>query len=529
MEHGKKKKIDKLRIMKKYYQLILVIACAVSVVTLLIYRHEYYRLRYVLEVLNFFGKPGGSNDLTLCTNGINSTILSEKLDSINARTLDILPYFQRIDDNHFAYSSFWRENSPHSDLTVQTQYFGVSNTIVLGSKHVKQNFRCHFLFEEEERPVIGKFSYSRLETKASVKENKDYVVFVFHCKLTRALGTPHGVSFYPNSDLSPIYSPVIRMIDLDKNYTSRSEKSNLNKISFEDTSKITACVMPNKMPMLSRKNVVEFLAFHKLMGITEFHVYDNTLPVNLLEKIQILPIELTGFSIYVIPFNFPFSTEDYYHLMRDLAELDCIFRNLNRNKKMGQRDFNLNEKTSHIVNLAWDEFIVPRFHYSLKVLLKSYETGRKIDKVQLPTLHFCLNQRNDPKVKPDYPDVVKKTHFDKSTSSDRPAFVLNIASMTIHDIEISTTLELHPASDKSTSHKTEMMSQDVVAIHKYFDCRENGFNRPYKNLDMDFADFDTRPHQFEGAMFRFAENLYNSKLYTLYRTGKIWHTKKHLD
>lgn len=507
--------------MKKYYQLLLIIVCFVSIIALLVYRQQYNHLRYVLEVLNFFGKPGGTNDGDICAFGINSSILAQSLENRQMALLDLPSHFQRIDDYHYAYSSFWRQNTPHSDIDKKSEYFGVSNTIVLGSKHAKQNFRCHFLMESEDRPIIGKFSFSRMESKANIKENKDFVLFIFHCKLTRPLGYPYAVSFYPNSDTNPYFSPLIKMINLNK---ENSKSNNVEyRVSFDDNFKIAACVMPTVLPTITKKSVMEFLSFHKLIGITEFHIYDNSLPASIIEKITLLPSEITGFTVNILPFNFPFSSEDSYQLMRDLAEWDCTFRNLNRNRKFEENNVHSKERISHIVHLSWDEFIVPRYHYLLKPFLSQYEVGKDNIKLQLPTLHFCLNQRDDPKVGSDYPTIIKKTHYDKSVNSDRSCYIYNIGTMHKKDFLFSSIL-FQTDSKSENEQKSEKMSQDIIAIHKYIDCGESMYNR--KSVDMDFGDFETRPHEFEGAMIRFSQDLYNSQLYKLYRMNKIWSSQK---
>ncbi|XP_077295576.1 uncharacterized protein LOC143917846 [Arctopsyche grandis] len=508
--------------MKKYYQLLLVVVCLTSVVALLVYRQQYNHLRYVLEVLNFFGKPGGTSESDLCAYGINSSVLSERLEGKRTGLLDLPSQFQRIDDYHYAYSSFWKQSSSHPDLNIQNKYYGISNTIVFGSKHAKQNFRCHFLMESEDRPIIGKFSFFRMESRANIKEYKDYVLFIFHCKLTRPLGSPYAVSFYPNSDTNPYYSPIIKMINLSNGNTHMNSVE--HSVLFDNNFKIAACVMPTILPTITRKNVMEFLSFHKLLGITEFHIYDNSLPTNVLEKLAILPTEITGFTVNILPFNFPYSSEDSYQLMRDLAEWDCTFRNLNRNRRFEENDVHSKERISHIVHLSWDEFIVPRYHHFLKPFLGQFELGKKNTKLQLSTLHFCINQRDDSKVNPEYPLIIKKTHYDKSVNSDRSCYIYNIGTMLEKDFSFSLTA-LQSDGNKDSEQKSEKMSQDMIAIHKYIDCGENIYN--HKSVDMDFGDFETRPHMFEGAMIRFGEDLYNSQLYKLFKADKIWPAQKY--
>ncbi|OWR52180.1 hypothetical protein KGM_208153 [Danaus plexippus plexippus] len=168
--------------MKKYYQLILVVVCFISIVTLLIYRHEYYRLRYVLEVLNFFGKPGLS-EVEFCGPGFNATMLSEILRNSSMEVRETPPLFQQIDENFYSYSSFLRSYNKYEKLEITEAH--IINTIVIGKAHVQPRFRCNIWFENSSKPKAGRFSF-----KAASEIISDYQLYIFECSLSKNLGKP---------------------------------------------------------------------------------------------------------------------------------------------------------------------------------------------------------------------------------------------------------------------------------------------------------------------------------------------------
>lgn len=270
--------------MKKYYQLALVIVSLVSVVTLLFYRHEYNRLRYVLEVLNFFGKPGGQqsslspND---CMN-TNSSIHERKFPSFAEPT----PTWQRLSSTHFLYSAFWEVSDNERRIKALSVEFGDGIP----------DFGCSFWFEDRDAPVTGRFSFSKIETKeagneASKDANKPKIVGYYLFCRAKDVNVPYGVTFYKTDDIVPskAFIPVY--------YT-------YEKLALSNST--TICIAASATPGLLKSTAAEFLSYHQLVGVTNYVIYDGGLPNRVLAILQGSAVrDGLGLGVSVLPWNFP--------------------------------------------------------------------------------------------------------------------------------------------------------------------------------------------------------------------------------
>lgn len=283
--------------MRKYQQLCLIVISLLSVVILLIYRSENNRLKYVLEVVNFFGRSDASTLVRL-----NETD-DPKFDFANP-----LPVWQRIGKGFFAYSAHWRKYNlmPGGEVT----------TLVVGLTHAIVSFKCDLKYSNGTLQR-GKFGFTR-ETSTTKVEPSDlsetFIFYRFICKVPNDLQVPNSIQF------------------TDVNYKSKHHlqlrEMNPKKIPHKLT--LTACLSLVKEPMEGTKqsepfvqenHLLEYFFHHHLIGIDEFLVYDagylNPHLIEMLTKHQI------RFSIF--PFNFPFSTDNYKSI-RQIIKTDCLMR-----------------------------------------------------------------------------------------------------------------------------------------------------------------------------------------------------------
>lgn len=89
-------------VMRKYQQLCLVAISLISIIILLMYRSENSRLKYVLEVVNFFGRTD------------NAIIRLENTTKIFIQNYDLAnpsPVWTRIGTDFHVFSSFWTNNT----------------------------------------------------------------------------------------------------------------------------------------------------------------------------------------------------------------------------------------------------------------------------------------------------------------------------------------------------------------------------------------------------------------------------------
>lgn len=480
--------------MRKYYQLILIIVCFVSVVTLLIYRHEYYRLRYVLEVLNFFGKPGLS-EIEFCGSGFNASLLSEIMRNSSMEVRETPPIFQQIDENFYTYSSFLRSYQKYDQLTQTDAH--VIDTIVMGKANVNPKFRCNIWLLNNDTPKAGRFAFKTISESPN-----EYNLYLFQCSLAKNLGTPVGVSFYINDyNINPIHAPINKLVQVNTKRKVRESSS----IKFVNNIELAACVLPNQVPMVSRDAVIEFLVFQHMMGINYFTIYDSMITEDVIKRLNLLPVDITQWNIKFFPLNYPFIYSKSYDTVKQAIELDCLFRHFKLDKEE-------TDKASHVVVMSWDEFLVPREHSSIKAVLDELDPMRKVRTFEVTPLVFCLNQNDDDNAEFTYPNIMKKTLYYKLNQQLAPTYIRNLDLI----------LKFEDIPDLNRSSKSVQLQ--LLGLHKYTVCRNpnlyniNGYNE---------TELQVFPHKFEGAMLRFAQNLLSNKIYGLYRTGKIWEKPSH--
>lgn len=477
--------------MRKYYQLVLVIVCFISIVTLLIYRHEYYRLRYVLEVLNFFGKPGLS-EIEFCGPGFNATMLSEILRNSSMEVRETPPLFQEIDENFYSYSSFLRSYQKHEQLAQEHAHN--IDTIVIGKAHVRPNFRCNIWLENSPKPRSGRFNYKIISEPIN-----DFRLYIFQCSLNKNLGKPKGISFYMNDyNINPIHAPINRVIQVNTKRRPRERSS----IRFVNNVEPAVCVIPNRVPLVSRDAFIEFLVYHHMMGVNSFTIYDSMISEDIIRRLNLLPADITQWSIQFFPLNYPFVFAKSYEIVRSAIELDCLFRHFRFDKDESN-------KASHAMVLSWDEFLVPRVHNNIKAILDDFDPTRKLRTIEVQPLLFCLNQNDDDNAEIGYPDIMKKTHYYNLPQALRTVYVRNLDAMTnFNDIfNLNSTSKVVPL--------------DIFGAHKYTECRDPKLLHP-GGVGYNETQMQVFQHKFEGAMLKFGQSLVSNKIYRLYTSGQIW-------
>lgn len=476
--------------MRKYYQLMLVIVCFVSIITLLIYRHEYYRLRYVLEVLNFFGKPGLS-EIEFCGPGFNATMLSEILRNSSMEVRETPPLFQEIDENFYSYSSFLRSYKKYEKLTLSHAHN--IDTIVIGKAHVRPNFRCNIWLENSANPKAGRFTFKMMSEAIN-----NYRLYIFQCSLNKDLGKPRGISFYLNDyNINPIHAPINRLIQVNTKRKARV----INNIQFVNNIVPAICVIPNQVPLVSRDAFIEFLVFHHMVGVNHFTIYDSMISEDIIRRLNLLPADVTQWNIQFFPLNYPFIFAKSYQIVRNAVELDCLFRHFRFDKEEI-------EKASHATVLSWDEYLVPRVHNNIKAILDDFDPTRKVKSLDVKPLLFCLNQPDDDSSEMGHPDIMRKLHYYK--------LPVDLKSIVIRNLDSMATFE-----DIFNLNSTTAVPLEVLGAHKYMECRDPKSYHP-TGVGYNETQMQVFQHKFEGAMLKFDQSLVSNKIFRLYRSGKIW-------
>lgn len=368
--------------MRKYYQAALAVTAIVSLVSLLVYRHEYNKLRYVLEVFNYFGKPNPKNIESNCTN--NVPVFAK----FNAKFEEPFSSWQRLDNELYVYSAY---NVYEKEVQV----------IGFGSRNSIKDMQCVIFFENEIKPTLGTFKYVSIDNNTNVTHSdkrSNYRGYRFYCTYTKDK-VPVGISFLTKSNTNLNDTPILSI---------RSALHNSNQTN------VAVCVTPPLIKPMHVSEMVAFINFHDIIGMDNFVVYDFGIPnefSSTLKELSKTPNPYWKFTYTTVPWNFPF-LGIHPDIVKDLIQADCLYRTYN--------------KVRYIVALSWEEYVVLRYHHSLVDLMGDFKRSKlKADRYKLKTLIFCTQQTDSALVKNLPFTIFKKTEFDPSIIDNRPIYVYN--------------------------------------------------------------------------------------------------------
>jgi len=392
--------------MKKYVQVVLVILSIFSLISLLFYRHEYNKLRYVLQVLNFFGTPGGAANVT-CR---------------GSRDFDFqkighpAPAWHRASNTIYVYSAFWDSSNLQHGV----------KAIAIGVLNENLNHGCYLWYENSNVPVKGEFSFSaiprnkqqmfknNLNSKYFSKPSKNKGYW-FYCKPPDDTTSPTGVTFYKtNDDTAQAYIPI-KLIDQ-------------TRVQFFNHTAL--CVMPRDTPFVENHKYLEFFAHHSVIGMKQFIVYGGELAYNIIGALDLDPKHST--SLVNLQWNFPFVAD--YELMRSVAEADCLVRS--------------KQSFGSAISLAWNQFLVPKFHSNVRNLIVDYDPDEKISQFKLSVVVFCLEYRDEPISSATLPWLFRKSRYALP--------------------KLNFTVVLHKFNTRGSS--VQEIKRDMAAVHWYTKC-----------------------------------------------------------
>ncbi|XP_075215511.1 uncharacterized protein LOC142321369 [Lycorma delicatula] len=351
--------------MRKYRQLVLVLITLASLCTLLMYRHEYLKLRYVLEVLNFFGNPQANINDCLVLNETYTTDNKNKLLFVNPS-----PSWLKL-GSHFVYSAFWEFESGKHHV----------RTLAIGPPSAFTDIECHIWFDQGELlfSEMGKFGYSvkNIQRDSSYKDSK-LKIYELYCELIEnsVVGRPHGVIFVQKK-------PKINLKTFVPIYNTLTEHNVRNHSAM--------CVKADASGV-SKSTIVEFISYHLIIGITDFIIYDTGLHHNILTTLQTLP-GVSGFSrtTVALNWNFPFEDAD---LQDAIMEMDCMGRT--------------SGKVELVMLLDWDEYIVPKSTHNIYKMVHTIEPTMTTE-FEVATVICCTDIKDDKSSDKSWPVSLRKT------------------------------------------------------------------------------------------------------------------------
>lgn len=364
--------------MRKYHQAALAFVAVVSLVTLLIYRHEYNKLHYILEVFNYFGQPQAK--FPNCTENLSRTLVY-----LGEPT----PSWQRLDDELYVYSSYNID-----ERIVRTIAFGKIDTTL----------KCEVLFDEELVPIAGSFSYKKIDLspESSNLDKQKRQGYYLNCEYAEVQQRPVAVKYFKSSETDHSDVPMLSIRNLAEN--SNSEESAI-------------CIAPPAEKPISQVDMAAFLSLHEIIGFQHFIAYDYGIPASFNREMK-NPMQWK-FSYETIPWNFPFPKVDA-EATKNIIEADCLHRTMNR--------------IAFVVTLSWQDYIVLKHHrdFTGVASLIAQSDKRKIvgSRYGMSALVFCTEQEDSKQAVNADPTIFKKIHSysniaqKRSVDVCRPAEVL---------------------------------------------------------------------------------------------------------
>ncbi|XP_055838770.1 uncharacterized protein LOC129906843 [Episyrphus balteatus] len=333
--------------MRKYQQLLLLVISAISVIVLFSYKSENNRLKYILHVVNFFGRK----DAALMMRLENAT----KDDDFNDFAYP-LPVWQKIGDSFHAYSSFWQRN--------ELMAGGEAVALVTGKKSAIINFKCALQYSND-RIITGKFKFYHLDESEAPTDKIDFFSYKFLCKLSRDFGVPEKIIFTEVAS-KVSYKLLLRHVKPQVAHGMQIATICLNMADFNKT-----------MSFATKANLLQFFFYHQTIGIDHFFIYNGDAVPYHIRKV----LRKTSVNLNYFPFNFPFAQNDPKKI-RKLIETDCLMRNTN------------GAKFTFLLNI--NEFVYPnrKIQDTGSVLRSLDHYDRDIKRFELASFGVCLDHKN---------------------------------------------------------------------------------------------------------------------------------------
>ncbi|XP_035906682.1 uncharacterized protein LOC118509708 [Anopheles stephensi] len=337
--------------MRKYQQLALVLLSITCVVILLVYKSENNRLKYVLEVVNIFGR----NDAASLIRIDNSSRLHSSPYDFDSP----LPAWQRLGDGFYVYSAFWQKNELAAGGTVIS--------IAVGLEHAAVNFKCQVQHGTGD-VATGKLHFVRLEHptgSVKVPNGEVFVVYKLLCKVARDFGQPTEIIFTDTAQSIKRYVPL-RVLE------SRSVQQRMTMTACVDMSDYLELEEEFRMPSA----VLQYFLHHQIVGVEDFIVYNS----NALNGATTSLLYSHGIKINLLPYNFPFALADKQQ-NRLLIEMDCLMRNYNA------------AKLSFIG--AINEYLYPssRLRVNNKFLKYAWKVSSDVSRFAIASRSVCIDKR----------------------------------------------------------------------------------------------------------------------------------------
>lgn len=272
--------------MRKYYQLILFILLIVSLVCFVIYKHEYDRLRNVLEVLNVFGSTvtdepqATASTSRICHNG----------------SLEFIPDFWHKYSELEVYSAFKTANEKGWSIN--------SLAIVTGNLSIllKQSSCALVSGDVSDDKFEGTIEWKRIET------DNASMAYTIICNVPEMIGNSHLFSLY----------------DSKKSSESLNLPLHLGPAHLKDTA-TSLCVLSND-PYWQAGDLSDFIQYYSLLGVDNFYLYHRGIGDQVISALKESAQTFDNITVHLATWNRLTQSSSFPFLDFALISHDCAWR-----------------------------------------------------------------------------------------------------------------------------------------------------------------------------------------------------------
>lgn len=313
----------RVNIMRKYYQLLLFLLSAVSILCFVFYKHEYDRLKKVLEVLDFFGTPVTENEKAKVIEEVNSN-----------RSIEFIPdFWHKYGDNIEVYSAF--------QITSEKAWSLNSVAVVKKNSSSLKHSSCALISGDvTDDKFEGTIEWRQIES------DNISVAYAITCNVPEMIGNSHLFSLYDNK----------------KTAHTLNFPLHLGPTQLKDHA-VSMCVLSDE-PYWHAGDMVDFLLYYTFLGVDNFYLYHRGIGDQVISALKELLLIRKNMTIHLATWNIPSSPSASFNFA--LVNQDCFWRHsaktgpvitlqfgqfLGLSKAIGMKDF-LNQYRFHSSNEA---------------------------------------------------------------------------------------------------------------------------------------------------------------------------------
>lgn len=325
--------------MKKYYQLLLLIFSIVSILSFVFYKHEYDRLRKVLEVLDVFGTP--------VTEAGELAVVPVK-DCHNG-SLQFIPDLWRLyEDEIYIYSSF---QTPHEKGWSMNSLAVASRDSAAARKRASCALRVGDGTADDR--FEGTIEWKRMGNDSQV------TAYSVMCNVPEMPGSAHLFSLYDDKSTAQLSIPLHLSPEHPKDQST------------------SVCVYSND-PYWQAGQVVDFILYYSALGADDFYLYHRGIGDQVVLALKAMVINRPNLSIHLAAWNRPVGSLDM-----TLVQHDCAWRH--------------NGKSGPAVALPMSHYLVLPVGTNLAQFLAKIDrskSGENLYEARIARQSLCSNPPN---------------------------------------------------------------------------------------------------------------------------------------